>query len=246
MSSVGGAGDIAGTRSKGVCVIKPIVYGNWSRHFGKKRESDGHTHDWSVYVKLYENEDMSSFVKKVQFKLHESYPNPNRIVYKPPYEVSETGWGEFEVAIKIFFSDVNERPVTLYHVLKLFHTPADKTTQTLTLQGKKTVVSENYDEIIFQDPTQYIHTFLTNTRSITNEAYKHETDFEERRERTLEACRAGRARAKEEISEFKDRLKLAQETIGKFKAEIAKVQLHEHQRGGDSEAAAVATSFYSP
>jgi YEATS domain-containing protein 4 len=31
-----------------------------------------------VYVKPYANEDMSSYVKKVQFKLHESYANPNR------------------------------------------------------------------------------------------------------------------------------------------------------------------------
>ena len=35
----------------------------------KKRESDGHTHEWKVYVKPYaSNEDMSSYVKKVQFK----------------------------------------------------------------------------------------------------------------------------------------------------------------------------------
>ena len=80
------SGEAAG-RVKGVCVVKPIIYGNISQHFGKKRESDGHTHDWTVYLKPYENEDMSSYVKKVQFRLHESYPNPNRIVSKPPYEV---------------------------------------------------------------------------------------------------------------------------------------------------------------
>lgn len=28
-----------------------------------------------------------------------------------PYEVSETGWGEFEIVIKIYFQDPNERPV---------------------------------------------------------------------------------------------------------------------------------------
>ena len=35
------------------------------------------------------------------------------MVLKPPYEVTETGWGEFEVIIKIYFSDPNERPVSL-------------------------------------------------------------------------------------------------------------------------------------
>lgn len=96
---------------QGLTIVKPIVYGNVARYFGKKREEDGHTHQWTVYVKPYNNEDMSTYVKKVHFKLHESYNNPNRIVTKPPYELTETGWGEFEIVIKIYFHDQNERPV---------------------------------------------------------------------------------------------------------------------------------------
>ena len=34
------------------------------------------------------------------------------VVLKPPFEVTETGWGEFEVIIKIYFVDPNERPVS--------------------------------------------------------------------------------------------------------------------------------------
>lgn len=88
---------------------------------------------------------MSAYVKKIQFKLHESYGNPLRgqqfsimwlykslttggvrwllnlrkvcifilVVTKPPYEITETGWGEFEIIIKIFFIDPNERPVSV-------------------------------------------------------------------------------------------------------------------------------------
>lgn len=82
-------------------------------------------------------------MKKIQFKLHESYGNPLRgefcisavvprtglllwlyhginasilliaVVTKPPYEITETGWGEFEIIIKIFFIDPNERPVSI-------------------------------------------------------------------------------------------------------------------------------------
>lgn len=59
---------------------------------------------------------MSTYVKKVHFKLHESYNNPNRIVTKPPYELTETGWGEFEIVIKIYFHDANERPVSLLNI----------------------------------------------------------------------------------------------------------------------------------
>ena len=46
---------------------------------------------------------MSAYVKKVNFKLHDSYSNSNRTVTKPPYEVTETGWGEFEIVIKVYF-----------------------------------------------------------------------------------------------------------------------------------------------
>ena len=35
-------------------------------------------------------------------------------------KVTETGWGEFEIQIKIYLADPVERPVTIYHVLKLF------------------------------------------------------------------------------------------------------------------------------
>ncbi len=43
---------------------------------------------WSINM-LCRNEDMSAYVKKVHFKLHDSYANPNRILTKPPYEVSQ-------------------------------------------------------------------------------------------------------------------------------------------------------------
>ena len=124
-------------------------------------------------MKPVDNEDMSPYVKKVQFRLHESYANQNRIVSKPPYEVSESGWGEFEIQIRIHFNDVNEKPVTFYHVLKLFHNSSGSSvggggsgeggggsggtsnvphggTTTAIIQGRKSVISECYDEIIFQ------------------------------------------------------------------------------------------------
>lgn len=79
-------------------------------------------------------------------------------------QVSETGWGEFEVQIKIHFQDASERPVNLYHMLKLFHTTgADSNTTTAMVQGRKTVVSESYDEIIFHEPTQVVHLLVAFT-----------------------------------------------------------------------------------
>lgn len=41
---------------QGTTVVKPVIYGNVARYFGKKREEDGHTHQWTVYIKPYKNE----------------------------------------------------------------------------------------------------------------------------------------------------------------------------------------------
>ncbi|KAI2665618.1 YEATS domain-containing protein 4 [Labeo rohita] len=202
-------GPDSGGRVKGVTIVKPIVFGNVARYFGKKREDDGHTHQWTVYVKPYRNEDMSAYVKKIQFKLHESYGNPLRVVTKPPYEITETGWGEFEIIIKIFFIDPNERPVTLYHLLKLFQSDS-------SAMPKKTVVSEFYDEMIFQDPTAMMQQLLNTTRQLTLVA--------ELELRTREKVEAAKKKTSLEIAELKERLKASRENINFLKGEIRRLE----------------------
>jgi len=203
---------------KGVCIVKPIVYGNSAKYFGKKREEDGHTHSWTVYLKPYHNEDMSVYIKKIQFKLHESYANPIRVVTKPPYEVTETGWGEFEVVIKVFFHDANERPLTIYHPLRLFQTENN------IILGKKPVVSESYDEMIFQDPSVMLHSLLTSNRQLTLGAHKHETDFEEKEKETMKQLNNAKQKIQTEIKELKERFKSSREAIKIFRDEIRKLE----------------------
>lgn len=176
-------GPDSGGRVKGLTIVKPIIYGNIAKSFGREREEDGHTHQWKVYVKPYNNEDMSLYVKKVHFKLHDSYANPNRIVTKPPYEIIETGWGEFEVVIKIYFHDPTERPVTCYHILKLFKSPVvdgDLSTtssiNSLPTEMKKVLISESYEEMVFQEPTQLMKHLLLNVQPLVNGPYVHDTD----------------------------------------------------------------------
>ncbi|XP_077998495.1 YEATS domain-containing protein 4-like [Glandiceps talaboti] len=217
-------GPDSGGRVKGISIIKPIVFGNIARYFGKKREEDGHTHQWTVYVKPFRNEDMSVYVKKIQFKLHESYTSPLRVLTKPPYEVTETGWGEFEVVIKIFFNDPNERPVTVYHLLKLFQS------ETNLMLGKKNVVSEQYDELIFQDPTQMMQQLLTTTRQLTLGPHKHETDFEEVERKTVNSVQSAKKKIRFEITELNERLKQSKEAIQQFREEIKKLEDQEQDR----------------
>lgn len=92
-------------------ITKSIVYGNVASSIVNEVHDDMHTHKWTVFVRPYLKENIGAWVKKVHFKLHDSYECPTRIILCPPFEVSESGWGEFEIAIKIFFQDTSERPV---------------------------------------------------------------------------------------------------------------------------------------
>jgi YEATS domain-containing protein 4 len=95
----------------------------------------------------------------VQFKLHETYANALRTVEAPPFEVTETGWGEFEIQIKLYFvSESNEKPQTLWHGLKLHPYGPDA-------EGQKergdAIVSQNYEEVLFNEPAEQFYDILT-------------------------------------------------------------------------------------
>ncbi|KAL8156421.1 transcription initiation factor TFIID subunit 14b-like isoform X1 [Apium graveolens] len=134
---------------KDVEITVPIVYGNVAFWLGKKA-SEYQSHKWTVYVRGATNEDLSVVVKRAVFQLHSSFNNPTRVVESPPFELSESGWGEFEIAITLHFhSDVCDKPLHLYHHLKLY--PEDESGPMST---KKPVVVESYDEIVFTEPSE--------------------------------------------------------------------------------------------
>ncbi|XP_031476223.1 transcription initiation factor TFIID subunit 14b [Nymphaea colorata] len=136
-------------RLKGVEISIPIVYGTISFWLGKKA-SEFQSHKWTVYVRGANNEDLSVAVKRVVFQLHSSFNNPTRIVESAPFELSESGWGEFEIAITLFFhNDVSDKQLDLYHHLKLY--PDDESGPQ---SPKKPVVVESYDEIVFLEPSE--------------------------------------------------------------------------------------------
>lgn len=118
-----------------------------------------HTHQWRVFVKGINDEDISYWLKKVQFKLHETYAQNVRTVEQAPFEVLETGWGEFEIQIKLYFvPESTEKPQTLWHSLKLHPYGHDA-------EGKKerreVVVSQNYEEVVFNEPVEQFYDLLT-------------------------------------------------------------------------------------
>ncbi|XP_059623517.1 transcription initiation factor TFIID subunit 14b-like isoform X2 [Cornus florida] len=137
------------TRLKGVEISVPIVFGTISFWLGRKA-TQSQSHKWTVYVRGATNEDLGVVVKRVVFQLHPSFHNPLRVVESPPFELSECGWGEFEIAISLFFhNDACDKKLDLYHHLKLYPEGG------LGPQSiKKPVVVESYDEIVFSDPSE--------------------------------------------------------------------------------------------
>ncbi|KII72246.1 YEATS domain-containing protein 4 [Thelohanellus kitauei] len=158
------------SRVKGFSLVKPFVYGNIARQLEGDKVEEARTHEWTLYLKPYFNEDFSNFIKKVQFKLHDSYQNNVRDVVEPPYEVHETGWGEFEASIKIFPIDSAEKPIVLYHIIRLFPLNAELVTQ------DNSIVSEYYDEMVIFEPTGSIYRALQPTLSVEYEALPHHYD----------------------------------------------------------------------
>ncbi|KAJ4462389.1 putative yeats family protein [Paratrimastix pyriformis] len=126
-------------------IPKVIAYGNSSLYLGKRAPKDK-THRWTIYVRSPYGEELSEWISKVVFELHESFSNHMREVTKAPYELTEVGWGEFEIRIHIHFVRNEEPPIVLYLPLKLFP-PQDQPEST-----KVPMINEVCDEILFYRP----------------------------------------------------------------------------------------------
>ncbi|KAJ9522038.1 hypothetical protein QJQ45_005085 [Haematococcus lacustris] len=88
--------------------------------------------------------------KKVRFDLHHTFSNANRLVDHQPFEVTEHGWGEFDIVIHVMFTpDSSENEVILYHKLKLYE---DGEQPGSRQDPKRPVVSETLEELVFYEP----------------------------------------------------------------------------------------------
>ncbi|ORY33506.1 yeats family-domain-containing protein [Naematelia encephala] len=137
-------------RQRNIQVHRPVIYGSHARLLTdaeKELAPPGHTHRWTVFFTsatspppsaaassssdpILEDidylpggaDDLSYLVKKVTFRLHETYSNPSRVCDKPPFKVTETGWGEFTVQIRLqFVQESGEKPMNFAHTIKLHH-----------------------------------------------------------------------------------------------------------------------------
>jgi len=136
-----------------LCV--PIVRGSVAVYLGKKAE-DHSTHQWTLYLRGPNGEDLSPAVAKVVFQLHPSFPQPVRELTAPPFEVTEQGWGEFEASIRIVWRDPEEKATVLLQPIKLYPPGAPPNATPANISDKP-VVHETYDEVVFTDPRESFH-----------------------------------------------------------------------------------------
>ncbi|KAK4169478.1 protein AF-9 [Cladorrhinum sp. PSN259] len=159
-------------RLKGIQIFRPFIYGTTALPFHPVHNPkppgvpEDHTHSWTVFVKGIDDVDITYWLRRVQFKLHESIPNHVRMVEGEkgkPFVLHETGWGEFEIAIKLYYvPESSEKPQTLYHHLRLHpYGRTDEEKENMRLSNNGEVISWSYEEQLFNEPYEAFYEILT-------------------------------------------------------------------------------------
>ena len=145
-------------RLNGVTVSKPIIIGTYA--FAKSVEQSGtpSSFRWTIMIRSGESdsEDLSDYIRRVEFNLHSTFAQPRRIVEAPPFMVEEQGWGEFEIHARIYFQDTNERPLDVRHWLKLRPDEGDEAGAKVDYT-KQPLVHEQFEEIQFVSPHEWFY-----------------------------------------------------------------------------------------
>lgn len=160
-----------GKRVKLTQVRRPFILGSTAVPFSDTTNPrpagvpDNHTHSWQVFVRGLEDTDITYWLRRVQFKLHESIPNHVRMVEAEagkPFIVSDTGWGEFDIAVKLYYvNDSGEKPQTLYHYLRLHPYGRTEEEKQAMIMENGEVRSWTYEEQLFNEPYDAFYRILT-------------------------------------------------------------------------------------
>ncbi|KAF9586573.1 YEATS domain-containing protein 2 [Lunasporangiospora selenospora] len=105
-------------------VKRRIVVGNVSKFIPDDKRDPRlreFPYKWMIYVDgAPKPEDITAYVSKVEFHLHESYkPNDVITVTEVPFHLSRYAWGETQIKVRLFFHDARNKPVEVYHRLAL-------------------------------------------------------------------------------------------------------------------------------
>ena len=79
-----------------------------------------------------------------------------------PFVVNETGWGEFEITIKLYYSsESGEKAQTLYHHLRLHPYGKNDEEKARSRQPDGAIIAWNYEEQLFNEPYEVFYNLLT-------------------------------------------------------------------------------------
>eukprot|EP00003_Mantamonas_plastica_P014092 TRINITY_DN2447_c0_g1_i1.p1 TRINITY_DN2447_c0_g1~~TRINITY_DN2447_c0_g1_i1.p1 ORF type:complete len:414 (+),score=111.51 TRINITY_DN2447_c0_g1_i1:88-1242(+) len=67
-----------------------------------------------------------AYIDTVTFTLHETFKNPVHVIEEPPFELSASGWGTFDVKVDITFTDSTREPLHLTHEISFEGSGASK------------------------------------------------------------------------------------------------------------------------
>ncbi|KAF2634510.1 yeats-domain-containing protein [Massarina eburnea CBS 473.64] len=122
---------------------------------------EDHTKRWTVYVRQPDGDPaLTSWLNKVQFKIFNTYENPLRTCENPPFEVTETGWGGFNIDIRLHFQPFSgEKAQYRQHFLQLEKYGSE---DLQAHQEKSGCVRSEFMEVVqFNEPTEALYEALT-------------------------------------------------------------------------------------
>ncbi|KAF9202497.1 NuA4 histone H4 acetyltransferase complex and the SWR1 complex subunit [Haplosporangium sp. Z 27] len=150
-------------------------------------------------------------------KSHSNYMIHTITQIEPPFEVTETGWGEFDIIIKIhFIQNCGEKPLTLYHHLKLH--PYEEDGLGNPWPKQKPVTSYSYDEIVFNEPADVFYDLLqeNQTCNIPLKKTPHHQFSLQAEQEEIERIDKALKSTSQEIAKYRERCKrLEAELSGK-------------------------------
>lgn len=81
-------------------------FDNYARHVGSRGEYEWY--EWKVFMD--EPTEKLEKVSSVEYRLHETFPNPIRTVEdrSSRFALESSGWGEFRILITIYLKDETE------------------------------------------------------------------------------------------------------------------------------------------
>lgn len=152
-------------RIKNTRVSRPFIIGSqaWDLTASNRPANvpAEHTKGWRVYVRALDNgPDITTWLKKVQFKLHMTYTDASRTVETPPFQVQETGYGEFDIEMRLYFdSSSGEKAQYRLHRLRLEPYGTDEAIR--KQKAANMVTAETCEIVEFNEPSQEFFAKMT-------------------------------------------------------------------------------------